>query len=443
MRRFCILFIVGVVFVLFPYSAHACSIPVFRYALERWPADYYEGIVIHKGPLADDDPAVKLLQGEKVEFLNLRVSPIDLDNKQGQARPERSRGDTLAITGDLTDLLGGPIPETLPALVLWYPSCKGRAAPFWTGPFTVDAVKALIQSPKRQELARRLIAGQTAVWIFVETGNAGKDKTAMQLINQELDKATKELKGDPILQNYSKMGPKETPPELGLATDTEELQTTEPAQSGVEGISYKFSILPVSRSDPNEKIFLDMLLKSELDLDEYSHEPIVFPTFGRGRALFALVGEGINSDNLRDAIAFITGPCGCEIKMMNPGVDLLMNENWDAAAMQSYQEFYETAEEPLPELTGVFPEESNTAGLNTQGKVVAAAITEPPKLPSASTRKTAVEGVEGVPPSDRGQDARDTVHGLGVMGTAAVSLAAILIAVGLGTLAVTKRKKSD
>jgi hypothetical protein len=414
MRRFCILFIVGVVFFLFPYSAHACSIPVFRYALERWPADYYEGIVIHKGPLADDNPAAKLLQGEKMEFLNLRVSPVD------QASPE---------TDDLSSLLAGPVPETLPVLVLWYPSCKGRATPFWTGPFTVDAVKALIQSPKRQELARRLIAGQTAVWIFVESGNAGKDKTAMQLINQELDKATKELK--------------EKPPELGLATDTEELQTTELAQSGVEGISYKFSILPVSRSDPNEKIFLDMLLKSEPDLDEYSHEPIVFPTFGRGRALFALVGEGINSDNLRDAIAFITGPCGCEIKMMNPGVDLLMNENWDAAAMQSYQEFYEMAEEPLPELTGVFPEESNTAGLNTQGKVVAAAITEPPKLPSALTRKTAVEGVEGVPPSDRGQDARDTGHGLGVMGTAAVSLAAILIAVGLGTLAVTKRKKTD
>jgi len=389
MRHFSLLVFCVFVLLWLTNSANACSIPVFRYAMERWPADYYEGIVIHKGPLANDDPAAMLLQNEKAEFLNLRISPIDL------ASPE---------TGDLTGLLGGQIPETLPALVLWYPNSKGRAAPLWTGQFTIDAVKALIQSPKRQEIAKRLIAGQTAVWIFVESGNAGKDKAKMQLINQELAAATKQLK--------------EMAPMLA-----EELQ--------VPQVSYEFSILPVSRSDPNEKMFLEMLLKSEPDLNEYSAEPIVFPTFGRGRALFALVGEGINTDNLREAIAFITGPCGCEIKMMNPGVDLLMNENWDAAAMQFYKEFYEIAEEPLPELTGVFPEEPNDAGLDTQGKIVAAAISESPQSLSAPNSDTAVEIPER------------KVHGLGVMGTTAVSLAVILIAVGLGTLAVTKRKKSD
>ena len=402
MRHFSLLVFCVFVLLWLTNSANACSIPVFRYAMERWPADYYEGIVIHKGPLANDDPAAKLLQGEKVEFLNLRVSPIDM---------------SLPETGDLTSLLGGPIPETLPALVLWYPNSKGRAAPLWIGQFTIDAVKALIQSPKRQELARRLTAGQTAVWIFVESGNAGKDKAAMKLINQELNKATKELK--------------ETAPELGLTTDTEELQTSDSDQSGIGSISYEFSILPVSRSDPKEKMFLEMLLNSEPDLDGYSNVPVVFPTFGRGRALFALVGEGINSDNLREAIAFITGPCGCEIKMLNPGVDLLMNENWDTAAMQFYQEFYGMAEEPLPELTGVFPEEPTDIGQTAQSEVAAAAISESSKLPSAPARKSAVEVRER------------KVHGLGVLGMTVASLAAIMIAVGLGTLAVTKRKKSD
>jgi hypothetical protein len=388
MRRFCILFLTGAVFVFPSYSVNACSTPVFRYAMERWPADYYEGIVIHKGTLADNDPAAMLLQNQKAEFLNLRISPIDL------ASPE---------TDDLTGLLGGPVPETLPAIVLWYPLSKGRAAPFWTGQFTVEAVEAIIQSPKRQELAKRLIAGQTAVWIFIESGNAGKDKAKMQLINQELTTSTKQL---------GEMAP----------TLTEELQVPE--------ISYEFSILPVSRSDPKEKMFLEMLLKSEPDLDEYANEPIVFPTFGRGRALFALVGDGINTENLREAIAFITGPCGCEIKMLNPGVDLLMAENWDAAAMQFYQEFYETAEEPLPELTSVFPEESADAGLNTQGEVVAAAISESPQSSSAPTSGTAIE----VPVRK--------VHGFGVLGTTAVSLVVILVAVGVGTFAVTKRKKA-
>ena len=378
MKRCWIAVITAALFILSPSTAYACSTPVFRYAMERWPADYYEGVLIHKGPLADDDPASVLLQGEQAEFLNLRISPIDLAS---------------STADEVTGLLGGPVPETLPALVLWYPWNKGRAAPFWNGQFTPSTVKALIQSPKRQELARRLTDGQTAVWIFIESGNAGKDKAALQLLNKEFATAAKELK------------------EMASAL-AEELQMPE--------ISYEFSILPVSRSDPNERMLLEILLNSEPDLDEYSNEPIVFPTFGRGRVLFALVGEGINADNLREAIAFITGPCGCEIKMLNPGVDLLMAENWDASVMQFYQEFYETAEEePLPELTSVFPDEP----VNTPDEVVAAAISESPQpLPApaeASERK---------------------VRGFGVVGMTAVSLAVILLAVGLGTLAVTRRK---
>jgi hypothetical protein len=366
-------------------SIYACSTPVFRYAMERWPADCYEGVLIHKGPLAEDDPASVLLQGEQAEFLNLRLSKIDLESSTSEQTD-------LEPAERIKSQLGIEVPEKLPALVLWYPWNKGRAAPFWTGQFTTAIIETLIQSPKRQELAQRLTAGQTAVWIFIESGNAVKDKAAMQLLKQELDAAMKELE--------------EMAPAL-----SEELE--------MPGLSYEFSILPVSRSDPDEQMFLEMLLKSEPDLDEYSEEPIVFPTFGRGRALFALVGEGINTDNLREAIAFITGPCGCEVKMLNPGVDLLMAENWDASVMQFYQEFYETAEEPLPELTSVFPEEP----ANATDELVAAAISESPKPLSAPA----------VAPGRK-------VHGFGVMGTTAVSLAVILVAAGLGTLAVTRRK---
>jgi hypothetical protein len=372
-----------------PLSAYACSIPVFRYAMERWMADHYEGVLIHKGLLADDDPASVLLQDEQAEFLNLRLSKIDLESS---ASEQAGPGPAERIKSQL----GIEVPEKLPALILWYPWNKGRAAPFWSGQFTPATVEALIQSPKRQELAQRLKDGQTAVWIFVESGNAGKDKEALQLLDRELATAAKELD--------------ETAPALA-----EELQMPE--------ISYEFSILPVSRSDPKEQMLLEMLLKSEPDLDEYTDEPIVFPTFGRGRTLFALVGKGINADNLREAIAFITGPCGCEIKMLNPGVDLLMAENWDAAVMQFYQEFYETAEEPLPELTSVFPEEPADAGLNAQGELVAAAISESPQPLSAPVEAP-----------------KRKIRGFGVMGTTAVSLAVILVAVGLGTLAVTKRK---
>ncbi|PIW14960.1 MAG: hypothetical protein COW34_07135, partial [Armatimonadetes bacterium CG17_big_fil_post_rev_8_21_14_2_50_66_6] len=35
----------------------ACSVPVFQYALERWPADPYEVVVFHRGPLSEQDQA--------------------------------------------------------------------------------------------------------------------------------------------------------------------------------------------------------------------------------------------------------------------------------------------------------------------------------------------------------------------------------------------------
>ena len=363
-----------------------CAVPVFRYALERWAPDAYEAVIIGRGPLADDDPAYSLLKGDEAEFLNLRISTMDLET---------------SAENEVASLLGGAVPETLPALAIWYPLQKGRAAPFWTGEFTPAAVKALIQSPKRLQLAQRLTDGQTAVWVVVESGNAAKDKAAMQLLDQQLATATKELK--------------EMTPQL-----TEELE--------MPGLSYEFSTLAISRSDPKEQMLLEMLLKSESDLGDYADEPIVFPVFGRGRALYALASEGINADTIRETVAFLTGPCGCEIKMLNPGVDLLMAVNWETAVMQFYQEFYETlgagtAEESLPELTGVFPEEQADAGLNAQGELVAAAISESPQPLS-------------VPTETPGRK----VRGFGVIGTAAVSLAVILVAAGLGTLAVTRRK---
>ena len=363
-----------------------CAVPVFRYALERWAPDAYEAVIIHRGPLADDDPAYSLFKGDEAEFLNLRISTMDLET---------------SAENEVTSLLGGAIPETLPALAIWYPLQKGRAAPIWTGEFTPATVKALIQSPKRRQLAQRLTDGQTAVWVVVESGNAAKDKAAIQLLDQQLATATKELK--------------EMAPELAEEPD-------------IPKFSYEFSTLTISRSDPQERMLLEMFLKSEPDLGDYADEPIVFPVFGRGRALYALASEGINADTIRETIAFLTGPCGCEIKMLNPGVDLLMAVNWDAAVMQFYQEFYETlgagtAEESLPELTGVFPEEQADAGLNAQGELVAAAISESPQPLSAPTETPGRK-----------------VRGFGVMGTAAVSLAVILVAAGLGTLAVTRRK---
>lgn len=367
-------------FVLLPGVADACSIPVFRYAMERWAPDYYEGICIHKGAMAQDGTAGAPLQGETAELLNLQLSKIDLASTAEE---------------ELKGLLGEKVPEKLPALALWYPGLKGRAAPFWTGEFTPATISQLIESPKRKELAKRLTEGQSAVWILVESGSAAKDKAALQLLNQELETATKQLK------------------EM-LPAITEEAETP--------GLSFEFSVLPVSRSDPNEQFLLAMLLHSEPDLANYAGEPILFPVFGRGRALYALVGEGINADNIREAVGFVTGPCGCEVKMLNPGVDLLMAVNWDAAVMEFYQEFYETQQTPM-ELTSVFPTEPGQASVMAQQA-------EKENSPGPA----AVEG--------GGRETR-AFTGLGIMGMAALSLGGIVLVVVVGTLAVGRRRKEQ
>ncbi|OHB74089.1 MAG: hypothetical protein A2Z25_11080 [Planctomycetes bacterium RBG_16_55_9] len=420
MKRYCIAVTTIALFVLFASSAYPCSTPVFRYAMERWMADYYEGIVIHREEIPDDDPAAVLLQDEQAEFLNLRLSKINLDDEQSWKRLAEEPADSNSTSEPdsaasvFKSRLGIEIPEKLPALVLWYPWHKGRALPFWTGEFAPSAIKALMNSPKRQELARRLTDGQTAVWILVQSGNAAKDKAALQRVNHELETAAGQLK---------------------------EMAAEFPTEPGTPTFSYEFSTLTISRSDPNEQMLLAMLLKSEPDLDEYATEPVVFPVFGRGRALFALVGEGINSDNLQEAIAFITGPCGCEIKMMNPGVDLLMAANWDASVMKFYEEFYETQQEELPELTSVFPDEPTSDSVPTSATFAQTNAQAQDEQQETEDDSSIVHRPSSIDPAASApeQGSESVSRGLGVVGTTAVSVGAILAIAALGTFAVTRK----
>jgi hypothetical protein len=302
------------------------------------------------------------------------------------------------------------LPETLPTLVLWYPWQKGRTPPFWQGQLTGSTVKAFLQSPVRKELAERLTEGQTAVWLFVKSGNTAKDKAALELLEKELETATSELK--------------------------EEAESI-PDEWATPKIEYEFSILPVSRTDPNESMLLSILLSSEPDLDEYKYQPVVFPVFGRGRALYALIGDGINTDNIRETISFIVGPCGCEIKMMNPGVDLLMAANWDAAAMKFYEEYTEAYNE-IPEVTGVMPEApATTAKLQTEDvttvqDVSDSEVQEPENAESDDTEITQIVEVK-----------KRKALGLGLIGTTGIMLAVIVGVVVLGTVALSPRRKGQ
>jgi len=380
--------------------ASACLVPVFRYAMERWPPDYYEAVLIRRGQVSENQKGLLDQLRQAADWkgqapLNLRLSEFDI----------------AALTDDkVKSLLRGELPETLPTLAFWYPGRRGWTPPVWMDELTPSTVAALVQSPVRRQLAQHLIEGQSAVWVFVESGDADKDKAARQLLGRELEAATQELK-------------EMAPPPIDEFAGPE--------------LSYEFSILALSRADPKEQMLLVMLLNSEPDLHEYADEPMAFPVFGRGRVLCALVGAGIRADNIREIVAFLTGPCGCEIKAMNPGIDLLMAANWDAAMT----EFYET-DYPLPELTGVMPEapvkpadtnavtpEDTNAVTTADTNAVTTAGTNPVTLGDTNPVKTGPQ--------------EQNVRGLGVMATTTVMLVVIGLVVVLGTLAVSWRRRAQ
>ena len=292
--------------------AQACSVPVFRYALERWKPDAYKGIYIYRGEISKQDQALldQLKDAASTDApLNLIIKPVNADTFSEEK-----------LTGFLKD----PIPDNLPLLAIWYPGQMGKSPPFLRETLTQSLVTKLVQSPKRKQIAEGLIKGDSVVWIFIPSGNKKKDDNALNLITQELDLALKKFKKNPftILDGAKR-----------------------------KRLTYGFPILTLSRDDPTEYILIETLMKSEPDLFEHTDEPMVFPVFGRGRLLGCLFGEYITNKHIDEATTFLSGACSCEVKDMNPGIDLLIGAPWDYVVMNSFIQ-----DEAMPELTGVLPD---------------------------------------------------------------------------------------
>lgn len=272
-------------------SAEACNVPVFRYALEHWRPDPYRGVLFHRGPLSasDQEQLEKLQAGAGDAKFNLTLRTVDLDGS-----PDTADRELLPAADD----------SPLPQLVIQYPAHLRVDKPVWIGPLGDSELAALLDSPLRREVLKRLTSGQTAVWLMVDSGDAGQDDAAAATLEQE-------LKG---LQTTLKL------PEL---TDSPE----DAIQDGPP-LRVEFSLLRVRRDDPAERALVAMLTGCEEDLAGLD-EPLVFPLFGRSRAMLPLVGGGISADNIRGSAKFLAGACSCQVKELNPGFDLLITADWN------------------------------------------------------------------------------------------------------------------
>ena len=319
--------LIGTVLVLgFISPAFPCSIPVFRYALEFWDPGRYQAAVFHRGPLeADHEKTLAELEeisGDRRSPLNLEVHTVDLDEVEPESLDEHLLGETLG--GDT---------DRLPWLILKYPPQDQGTSPLvWAGPFEASAVRRIVDSPARREIARRILSGDSAVWVLLGSGNGEKDEGTAALLQGHLEEMEKTLK---LPEQPEWKREEHDTPKYGIR------------ERGVP-IRLSFSVLPVSRDDPQEQILVRILLGGWTKIEQDAPMPLAFPVYGRGKAMYPLLGDRIDREYVSKACAFLTGECSCVVQRRPLGCDLLINADWEGVLGEKT-----TLKEALPELTGL------------------------------------------------------------------------------------------
>lgn len=309
----------------------ACDTPVYRYAMYRWFPAPYEVYYFYEGEMGEAGQQMKDAldkAGESEEApTNIVFLGVDLLKDK----------ELTGVPPDVKEAWNKQEEKIVPSFLVSSPV----GAHLLKGSLTIKDLPAMIDSPIRQQTGKLLEAGNAGVYIFLKGENAESSAAAEKVLRGVVD----DVKAGKV-ELYT------LPPALGRYPNEEG------EEEGEEDNPYKLSVglVTLSRTDAAEKWLVDCLLALEPDLRE-SKEPIVFMVYGRGRVLFSCLGKGIHRDNLIQDIEFVTGACSCTVKEQNPGVDLLMRYNWDAAA-EAISMQYGTEEGSRYEFGGdaLFPE---------------------------------------------------------------------------------------
>lgn len=292
MRLACLLLLLG----LPGTSVLACNIPVFRYALERWRPDAYEIVVFHDAPLLPD-------QERQVALLET-VSVTSGGPANAEIRRARTTENTDKYLTELWREVQGQKGVALPYLVVRAKLARGRMVSCWQG--MLDSVEraGLLDSPVRQELSKRLLAGDSVVWLLLKSSDKSQWQAARDLLAKEFASLTATL----------------TLPD-GIGLPGSELHSEVP-------LLLKFSVLELDSSDEKEAFLVNMLTGIHAPAFA-AGEPMLIPVFGRGRALEVIPGSQTDADLIRNLTLFLCGACSCQVKEKNPGFDLLLSVDWN------------------------------------------------------------------------------------------------------------------
>lgn len=251
---------------------NACTVPVFRYALDHWFPDSF----------------------------TLEVSPA-IANAEHVAHFARNLGSSSGLNVEVSRLPD----DTLGAARLMRPP-MGSNPPtmLWSGVLDAQALETLTDSPFRQELAKRLLAGDSSVFVLVESADKHANADALEVLEKRIRYLEQVIRLPLIDPNdpSSKLGPG---PALAL----------------------KYSVLRIPAALGSEAPLLAMLAGPRSGLEK-GKDPWIAVVFGRGRVLGAWAAQDFRDDEIEEVCLFLAGACSCQVKRQNPGWDLLLKCDW-------------------------------------------------------------------------------------------------------------------
>ncbi len=252
-------------------AASACTIPVFRFALDRWEADKFHLVLPQS--VAQDSAIQDLL------------------------RPMRANGKANL---DITTSKDAALQDSVLL------SSRASDKQLWSGKLDAAALAAVLDSPARQKIVQQILAGDSLVWVIADTGSP-LDPVEAARIEKRL-KFLEQVAALPI------QDPNDPDSQLGPGPP----------------LKLKFATLRLRLDDPAEQLLLRMLAgpRGEFDPATTSFASVVF---GRGRVLGAWPLAILDDAALENASMFLVGRCGCRLKNENPGWDLLLNLDWEKA----------------------------------------------------------------------------------------------------------------
>lgn len=261
------------VLVLTATVTQACTIPVFRYALDRWPADSFA--------IAATAEWKTSAGGKKAE--------------------------TIISESDANLLWCDPAGDEPGPHLIW----SGSTAPAWPEVLKAGDLDAMVSSPARDMIAERVLAGECAVWVMVDSG----DQDADTAFAKRLKKRLKYLESVAAIPPQD---PDDPDSRLGPGPD----------------LKVGFSMIRVKRDDPKERFLVPMLAGANGRELLDGKAPFAAPVFARGRVLGAWTADDLDDAGIDEVSLFLLGACSCRVKALNPGWDLLMTIDWDEKLME-------------------------------------------------------------------------------------------------------------